>query len=54
MEKKPCDDLAEYMRQNPKPRQVWDERRYARVKGTVIIFALAIAMVFITLSILEK
>ena len=46
--KKTCDDLGEFMKQNGKwNKEVCDERRYARIKGTAIIIGIAIVATFI-------
>ena len=51
--KNPCDDLAEYMKQHPKVnKEVWNERRYARIKGTAIIISIAIVVTFIIASLI--
>ena len=51
--KNPCDDLAEYMKQYGKfNKEVCDERRYARIKGTAIIIGIAIVVTFIIASLI--
>jgi hypothetical protein len=50
--KNPCDDLAEYMKQHGKRKELCDERRYARIKGTAIIIGIAIVATFIIASLI--
>jgi hypothetical protein len=50
MDQNPCDDLAEYMRKHGKRKEINDENRLYRIKGTVIIIAFAIISTFIIVN----